>query len=66
MFFVLCVQGEVAANGGLKVRELAHSFQLVVTNGDGWRRYYTLSRDVRLLQTDSQPKVLAGLGETVH
>ena len=31
----LCVQGEVAANGGLKVRKLVHSFQLVVTNGNG-------------------------------
>ena len=48
----LSVQGEVASDGGAKIRELSNDIELIAIDGDGWQFHCILPQDVCLLQTD--------------
>ena len=63
----LCVQRDIAGDGGAEVRKLMDGVvEFIVVDGDDWRCLRAMYQDVRLLQADAQPEVLAGLRDAVH
>ena len=56
------IQGEVARDGGAKVREVLDYLECEVTDGDAWGAAHVLAYDVGL-QADSQAKLSTRTGE---
>ena len=60
------VHGEVIGDSGADICKLPDGIKFVFIDGNEWGCLCVLSQNSRLLETDGESKVLAGLRKAVH